>query len=87
MTSNLWRKKKWAHIGKKYPDVSCKDAPVPPVLPVSTCDCGKRAVVLQSLHEDTAGRAYYLCTDYRVSVFLLWVRVEVYGNTFADVTF
>ena len=64
----LWREKKWKDRPKElYPDVSCKDAPVAPPLPVPNCECGKPAKVTQSMHPDTAARAYYLCGDYRVS--------------------
>ncbi|KAF8723360.1 hypothetical protein HU200_021885 [Digitaria exilis] len=44
-------KKKWNDRAQKnYPDVSSKDAP-----------CGKPARVTQSMHPDTAARAYYKC--------------------------
>lgn len=66
---SLWRENKWKHKPKElYPDVSCKDAPVPAALPVPQCDCGKPAEVRQSMHPDTAARAHYMCGDYRVSV-------------------
>ncbi|KAF8672091.1 hypothetical protein HU200_049775 [Digitaria exilis] len=48
-------KKKWKDRAQKnYPDVSSKDAP-----------CGKPARVTQSMHPDTAARAYYKCGDHR----------------------
>ncbi|KAF8673431.1 hypothetical protein HU200_048996 [Digitaria exilis] len=52
-------KKKWKDRAQKnYPDVSSKDAP-------SECECGKPARVTQSMHPDTAARAYYKCGDHR----------------------
>ena len=36
-----------------YPNVSSKDAPVPPDLPVSNYDYGRPADVFQSRHPDT----------------------------------
>ena len=62
---NKWRKK--GRSKSFYPDVSCKDAPVPPELPVTKCDCGKLVNVDESRHPDTAARAYYTCGDSRVS--------------------
>jgi hypothetical protein len=47
--------------------VTSKDAPVPPALPVPNCHCGKPAHVKQSRAEDTAARAFYRCSDTRVS--------------------
>lgn len=65
---DLWRQKKWKDRAQKnYPDVSSKDAPVPPALPSPQCECGKPARVTQSMHPDTAARAYYKCGDHRVS--------------------
>ncbi|CAO2047495.1 unnamed protein product [Urochloa humidicola] len=62
----LWRQRKWKDRPKNlYPDVSCKDAPVPPAVPIPNCDCGNPAKVKQSNHPDTAARAYYLCGDHR----------------------
>ncbi|CAO2189186.1 unnamed protein product [Urochloa humidicola] len=62
----LWRQRKWKDRPKNlYPDVSCKDAPVPPAVPVPNCDYGNPAKVKQSNHPDTAARAYYLCGDHR----------------------
>ncbi|KAF8659442.1 hypothetical protein HU200_058471 [Digitaria exilis] len=59
-------KKKWKDRAQKnYPDVSSKDAPVPPALPSPQCECGKPARVTQSMHPDTAARAYYKCGDHR----------------------
>nr|CAB3447556.1 unnamed protein product [Digitaria exilis] len=52
-------KKKWKDRAQKnYPDVSSKDAPVPPALPSPQCECNKPARVTQSMHPDTAARAY-----------------------------
>ncbi|KAF8653855.1 hypothetical protein HU200_061984 [Digitaria exilis] len=42
-----------------------KDARVPPALPSLQCECGKPARVTQSMHPDTAARAYYKCGDHR----------------------
>ncbi|KAF8690835.1 hypothetical protein HU200_041232 [Digitaria exilis] len=57
-------KKKWKDRAQKnYPDVSFKDAPVPPALPSPQCECGKPAWVTQSMHPDTAARAYYKITS------------------------
>ncbi|KAF8665182.1 hypothetical protein HU200_054158 [Digitaria exilis] len=59
-------KKKWKDRSQKnYPDVSSKDAPVPPALPSPQCECGKPARVTQSMRPDTAARAYYKCGDHR----------------------
>ncbi|KAF8759276.1 hypothetical protein HU200_010312 [Digitaria exilis] len=59
-------KKKWKDRAQKnYPDVSSKDAPVPPALPSPQCECGKPARVTQSMHPDTAARAYYKYGDHR----------------------
>lgn len=44
-----------------YPDVSSKDAAVPPDLPVPNCDCERPACVSQSRHPDTAARCFYEC--------------------------
>jgi hypothetical protein len=55
----LWRKR--GSPWELYPDVSSKDAPVPPELPVSNCDCGRLDWVCQSKHPDTAARYFYLC--------------------------
>jgi hypothetical protein len=55
----------------KYPDVSCKDAPVPPRYPVPKCCCGKPCGITQSKHKATAGRAYYCCRDQRVGALIL----------------
>jgi hypothetical protein len=66
----MWRENKWKDWPKEvYRDVSCKDAPVPPTFPVPNSDCGKATHVTQSMHPDTAARAYYSCPDYRVSTF------------------
>lgn len=54
----------------KYPNVSCKDAPVPPMYPVPNCPCGKACQISQSMHAATAGRAFYMCSDTRVSILI-----------------
>jgi len=59
-----WRTLFWERNGRPkelYPDESCKDAPVPPDLPVPNCDHGYPAVVFQSRHPDTAARCFYEC--------------------------
>ena len=50
-----------------YPDVSCKDAPVPPEEPIPNCDCGHPAHVSQSRHQDTTARCFYTCYSCSVS--------------------
>ena len=75
------RRYKWEKRGRPkslYYDVSCKDAPVPPELPMPMCDCGKLARVDQSMHEDTAACTYYCCNDYRVSEFGLMLFIWSY---------
>ncbi|KAG2565784.1 uncharacterized protein LOC120681073 [Panicum virgatum] len=50
--------------GGQYPSESDEDAPVPPALPVPFCRCEpgyQVAVVKQSRHPKTAGRAFYIC--------------------------
>ena len=75
----LCRENKWKDRPKElYPDVSCKDAPVPPPLPVPNCECGKPSKVTQSMHPDTAAQVYYLCGDYRVSRFCVyWLHYNI----------
>jgi hypothetical protein len=61
---DMYREALWHKRGRPrelYPDVSSKDAPVPPELPVPNCDCGRLAWVHQSQHPDTAAHCYYLC--------------------------
>jgi hypothetical protein len=60
----LWQKR--GHPQELYPDVSCKDAPVPPDLPMPKCDYGRSAWVCQSKHLDTTARCFYLCGDFNV---------------------
>ncbi|KAF8669392.1 hypothetical protein HU200_051738 [Digitaria exilis] len=61
--------KKWTDRAQKnYPDVSSKDAPVPPALPSPQFECGKPTRVTQSMHPDSAARAYYKCGDHRVQM-------------------
>lgn len=50
--------------GGQYPSECDEDAPVPPALPVPFCRCepgNQLAVVKQSRHPKTAGRAFYIC--------------------------
>jgi hypothetical protein len=51
-----------------YPDVSSKDAPVPPDLPIPNCDCGFAAHVFQSRHLDTATCCFYTCSRFNVVI-------------------
>ena len=75
-----WHENKWNdRPSSLYPDISCKDAPVPPALPVPNCDCGKPAQVTQSMHPDTAARAYYTCSDYRVGIFFVFLHFTLYS--------
>jgi hypothetical protein len=60
----LWQKR--GHPRELYPDVSSKDVPDPPELPVHNCDCGRLAWVCQSKHPDTADRRFYLCGGFGV---------------------
>jgi len=50
-----------------YPDVSSKDAPIPPDLPLPNCDCGLPAHMFQSRHRDTSARYFYTCSLFNVS--------------------
>ena len=54
--------------GELYPDVSSKDAPVPPDLPVPKCDCGRPTDVMQSRHPETATRCFYTYSSFSVSI-------------------
>ncbi|KAG2660582.1 hypothetical protein PVAP13_1KG451905 [Panicum virgatum] len=50
--------------GGQYPSECDEDAPVPPALPVLFCRCepgNQLAIVKQSRHPKTAGRAFYIC--------------------------
>jgi len=62
---SIWRKK--GRPRELYPDVSCKDAPVPPEESIPNCDCGHPAHVSQSRHPDTAARCFYTCYSCSVS--------------------
>jgi hypothetical protein len=53
---DLYRESIWWKNGRPremYPDMSCKDAPVPPEGPFPNCDCGHPAHMGQSRHPDT----------------------------------
>jgi hypothetical protein len=66
---DMYREALWQKRGRSrelYPDVSSKDAPVPPELPVSNCDCGRPAWVCQSELPDTVVRCFYLCGGFNV---------------------
>jgi hypothetical protein len=61
---DMYRKALWQKRGRHrelYPDVSSKDAPVPPELPVPNCDYGRLTWVCQSKHPNTVARWFYLC--------------------------
>jgi hypothetical protein len=65
----MYREALWQKRGRPrelYLDVSSKDAPVPPKLPVPNCDCGRLAWVCQSKHRDTVARCLYLCDVFYV---------------------
>jgi hypothetical protein len=62
----LWHKR--GRPRELYPDVSSKDAHVPPELPVPNCECGRLAWVCQSKHPDTAARCFYLCGGFNAYV-------------------
>ena len=64
----LARKMEFVETTKgKYPNVLCKDAPVPPRYPVPICPCDRVCEISQSMQPATAGRAFYMCSDRRVS--------------------
>jgi hypothetical protein len=47
---DMYREQLWRKRGRPrelYPDMSSKDAPVPPDLPIPNCDCGFTAHVFQ----------------------------------------
>ncbi|CAM0876291.1 unnamed protein product [Alopecurus aequalis] len=71
------RKMKFVETTKgKYPNVTCKDAPVPPRYPVPTCPCDRLCEISQSMHPATAGRAFYMCSDtrqYCTCYFFQWI--------------
>jgi hypothetical protein len=60
----LWQKR--GRSRELYPDVSSKDALIPPELPVPNCDYGRLAWVCQSKHPDTVARYFYLCGGFNV---------------------
>jgi hypothetical protein len=65
----MYREALWQKRGRPrelYPDVSSKDVPVSPELPVPSCDCGRLTWVCQSKHPDTAARCFYLCGGFDV---------------------
>jgi hypothetical protein len=62
----LWQKRCRPRELYPDPDVSSKDAHVPPELPVPNCDCGRLAWVCQSKHPDTAARCFYICGGFDV---------------------
>ena len=68
---DMFREKLWRKQGRPrelYPDESSKDAPVPPDLPVSNCDCGHPTDVFQSRHPDTAAHCFYTCGRFNVNI-------------------
>ena len=60
----LWQKR--GHTRELYPDVSSKDAPVPPDLLVPNYNFGRPAWVCQSKHPDTTARCFYLCGGFNI---------------------
>jgi hypothetical protein len=65
----MYRETLWQKRGRPQelcPDVSSKDAPVPPDLVVPNCDCGRPAWVCQSKHPFTVARCFYLCGSFNV---------------------
>jgi hypothetical protein len=71
---DMYRESLWQKRGRPrelYPDASSKDAPVPPDLPVSNCDCGRLAWVFQSKHPDMTARCFYTCGGINVRSFSL----------------
>jgi hypothetical protein len=53
---DMYQKALWQKRGRPrelYPDVSSKNAHVPPKLSVPNCDCGRPAWICQSKHPDT----------------------------------
>lgn len=70
-----WRRWHWTTGGvaevpwdnTNYPNECMADAPVLSALPIPKCDCGRDAEVKQSRHEEIAARAFYTCSDRRVS--------------------
>ena len=66
---DMYREVLWQKRGSPrelYPDVSSKDAHVPPDLPVLNCDCGRPTWVSQSKHPAMAARCFYLCGGFNV---------------------
>jgi hypothetical protein len=49
-----------------YPDVSSKDASIPPDLSVPNYDCGTLAWVCQSKHPDMTAHCFYTCGGFNV---------------------
>lgn len=84
-----YHKRKWKDGSRQsYPDVSCKDAPVLPDLPVPKCDCGRPAYVKQSRCEDTVVRAFYECPDSRVSDCNIWncsIEFSDFGKSYDEI--
>ncbi|CAM0874902.1 unnamed protein product [Alopecurus aequalis] len=71
------RKMKFVETTKgKYPNVTCKDAPVPPRYPVPTCPCDRLCEISQSMHPAMEGRVFYMCSDrrqYCTCYFFQWI--------------
>jgi hypothetical protein len=59
-----WRKQ--GHPRELYSNVSSKDAPIPPDLPVPNYDCGCPDDVFQSRHPNTAACCFYTCSSFNV---------------------
>jgi hypothetical protein len=66
---DMYRESLWQKSGrpwKLYPDVSSKDAHVPPDLLMSNCDYGRLTWVYQSKHPDMAACCFYTCDDFNI---------------------
>jgi hypothetical protein len=66
---DMYREALWQKRGRPqelYSNVSSKDPPVTPDLPVPNCDCGRPVWVCQSKHPNTAARCFYLCGGFNV---------------------
>jgi hypothetical protein len=67
---DMYREEFWRKRGRPrelYPDVSSKDALVPPDLPVPNCDYGFSVDMFQPRHPNTAARCFYTSSRFNVS--------------------
>jgi hypothetical protein len=68
---DMYREQLWRKRGRPtelYPDMSSKDAPVPPDLPVPNYDYGFVAHVFQSRHLDAVACCFYICSRFNVVI-------------------